>query len=42
MARTQSYKARHKAERRRVLDVVRGLLRLAGAGDKTAEEVTVR
>ncbi|WP_275669559.1 hypothetical protein [Actinomyces procaprae] len=39
MARTQSYMPRHKAERRRLVDVVRGLLRLAGAGDKTAEEV---
>ncbi|MDU0348321.1 hypothetical protein [Actinomyces sp. MRS3W] len=43
MTRNSSYKPRHKAERRRVLDVVRGLLRLAPTDNNDAvKEVPAR
>lgn len=42
MARTQSYKARHKAERRRLVDVVRAVLRLAPTDDNAVKEVPTR
>ena len=42
MARKQVYMARHKADRRRLVDVVRAVLRLAPTTNDAREEVPVR